>query len=60
MKKAILIVVLGLLVCSNSFAGKMAVKKAIKLPKDIVQGSKNKWNYSCTWIENRKCMTPAN
>ena len=36
----------------------MAVKKAIKLPKDIVQGYKNKWNFSCTWTENGKCMTP--
>ena len=52
MKKFLGILVLGLLVCSNSFAGKIAVKKAIKLPKDIVQGYKNKWNFSCTWTEN--------
>ena len=58
MKKFLAILVLGLLVCSNSFAGKIAVKKAIKLPKDIVQGYKNKWNFSCTCTENGKCMTP--
>ena len=58
MKKLLGILVLGLLVCSNSFAGKIDVKKVIKLPKDIVQGYKNKWNFSCTWTENGKCMTP--
>ena len=58
MKKLLRIVVLGLLVCTNSFAEKIAIKKAIKLPKDIVQGYKNKWNFSCTWTENGKCMTP--
>ena len=52
MKKLLWIAVLGLLFCSNSFAEKIAVKKAIKLPKDIVQGYKNKWNFSCTCTEN--------
>ena len=42
MKKFLGILVLSLLVNSNSFAGEMAVKKAIKLPEDIVQGYKNK------------------
>ena len=36
------ILVMGLLVCANGFAEKIAVKKAIKLPKDIVQGYKIK------------------
>ena len=54
MKKFLVILVLGLLVCSNSFTGEIAVKKAIKLPKDIVQGYKNKWNFSCTWTEKGK------
>ena len=62
MKKLLGIVVLGLLVCSNSFAGKIAVKKAIKLPKDIVQGYKNDmgsmWGLSCTYSDDNKCMTP--
>ena len=42
MKKLLGILVLGLLFCSNSFAEKIAVKKAIKLPKDIVQGYNEK------------------
>ena len=58
MKKLLGILVLGLLWCNISFAEKIAVKKAIKLPKDIVQGYKNKWNFSCTWTENGKCMAP--
>jgi len=42
MKKLLGILVMSLICYSNSFAGEIAVKKAIKLPKDIAQGYKNK------------------
>ena len=50
MKKAILILVLGLLWCTFSIAGEMNVfKKKIKLPKDVAQGYKNAWKFCCNY-----------
>ncbi len=38
MRKAILIIVLGLLWCNSSFAEKMNVKEKVKLPTDVARG----------------------
>ena len=50
MKKFLGIMVLGLLFCSNSFAGEMNLwKKKFKLPTDVMQGYKNSWNFCCNY-----------
>ena len=58
MKKLLGIVVLGLFVFSNSFAEKINIKNKVKLPTDVARGYENPWEFSCTWTEDGKCMTP--
>jgi len=58
MKKAIGILVLGLLCCNFSVAGEMNVfKKKIKLPEDVAQGYENSWRFCCDFDKKTR-LTP--
>jgi len=58
MKILLGIVFLFFMFSVNLFAGEVNVKKPIKFEKDIMQGYKTKWRFSCTITEDNKCMAP--
>ena len=58
MKKLLIIFVLGLLFCSNSFAGEMNLwKKNIKLPEDVFWGHKKGWTFTANF-DRKTRLTP--
>ena len=58
MKKFLGIMVLGLLFCSNSFAGEMNLwKKNIKLPEDVFWGHKKGWTFTANF-DRKTRLTP--